>query len=180
MHTAISSAVSEFEKSLSHLAQEFAGLQTGRASAGLVESIQVEVYGSNQPLKNIAQIATPDARTIQITPFDKNVIGTLEKAIQESDIGLNPNNNGNSILLNIPPMTEERRKDVVKVVHKKSEEAKISIRNARHHALDQIKKEELSEDETKRAEKELQQKVDQYNGKIEESAKKKEHEVMTV
>lgn len=180
MHTAVSTAANNFEKSLEHLISEFAALQIGRASSALVEGINVEAYGSHQPIRNMAQITLPDARSIAITPWDKSIMGNIEKAITNANIGLTPINDGNCVRLNIPPLTEERRKETVKIVHRMAEEAKISIRNARHEALESIKKEELSEDEQKRAEKELQEKVDEYNKKVEEHAKKKEHEIMTV
>ena len=180
MHTAITGATEAFEKALNYLSKEYAGLQIGRASAGLVEGIEVDAYGALQPIKNMAQIAIPDARSITITPWDAGLLPNVEKAINDSNLGIMPNNDGHAIYINLPPMTEERRKETVKVVHKLAEEAKIAIRNARHDAMDSIKKDELSEDEEKMAEKELQDKVDEYNKNVEEHMKKKETEVMTV
>ncbi len=181
MHSAVQLAIQQLDKSLEFLSKEFAGIQMGRASAGLVEGIEVETYGARQPLRNIAQIAIPDPRSIAITPWDKSVLGAIEKAIRDSNLGLSPVNDGHSIRLNIPPLTEESRKETVKVVHKMAEEAKITVRQARHDAMEKIKNDDaLSEDDERREEKHLQEKVDEMNKKIEEHAKKKEHEVMTI
>ncbi len=180
----IDAAVQEFDKALAHLADEFARLQVGRANPGLVEGILVEAYGSNQPLKNLANISIPDPKTLQIEPWDKTILGAVEKAIQTSDLGMNPVNNGNSILLNIPPLTEERRKELVKIVHQLAEDAKISIRNARQTAHSKFKSmsqaKEITEDDATGAEKKLQEKVDEYNQKVTDGAKAKEEAVMTV
>ena len=174
----------DFSKVINHLKDEFAGLQIGRASAGLVEGLMVETYGSMQPLKAIASVSVPDARTIQIQPWDRGVLSVIEKAIRESDLNLNPSNNGLAIILNIPPLTEERRRDLVKVVGRMAEDARISVRNLRHDAMGLYKRQEhdgeMSEDERKRAEKVLQEKVDAVNAEITDLAKKKEEAIMTV
>lgn len=174
----------DFSKVINHLKDEFAGLQIGRASAGLVEGLMVETYGSMQPLKAIASVSVPDARTIQIQPWDRGVLAVVEKAIRESDLNLNPSNNGLAIILSIPPLTEERRRDLVKVVGRMAEDARISVRNLRHDAMGAYKRQEhdgeMSEDERKRAEKVLQEKVDAVNAEITDLAKKKEEAIMTV
>lgn len=180
----IDHAKEAFKKAEQHLSHEFARLQVGRASVNLVEPIEVESYGAKQALKNVASISVPDAKTLQIQPWEKSMLGVIEKAIRDSDLGLNPVNNGNAILLNIPPMTEERRRDLVKIVHRMAEEAKIAVRNVRqeaHNKFKQMKNDnEINEDEQRGAEKRLQDSVDQANTEIESMMKKKEQEVMTV
>lgn len=180
----IQTAVSDFEKALAHLNDEFSRLQVGRANPSLVEHVLVEAYGAKQPLKNMANISVPDPKTLQIQPWDRSLLGAVEKAILQSDLGLNPVNNGVSILLNIPTLTEERRRDIVKIVNKLAEEARISVRNIRQTAHAKFKQmaqdKQITEDEVTGAEKRLQEKVDAYNGKIGEAAKKKEEMVMTV
>ncbi len=180
----LTKAQESFAKAVEHVQGEYGKLRIGRASSALVEDLQVPAYGGNQPLKNVASIGVPDARTISISPWDKSIIAGIEKAIRDSDIGLAPNNNGQSILLNIPPLTEERRKELVKVVHKMSEDAHITVRNQRQEAMSKFKSmekdDQISEDERTGAEKHLQEKVDEANAKVDELAKKKEEEVMKV
>jgi ribosome recycling factor len=180
----IQAAISDFEKALSHLTDEYSRLQIGRANPSLVEHIMVTAYGAQQPLKNMANISVPDAKTLQIQPWDKSVMRDVEKAIQQADLGLNPVNNGVAILLAIPPLTEERRKEIVKIVHKLEEDARISIRNARqtaHSKFKQMSQDKIiTEDEASGAEKRLQEKVDDYNNKIADTSKSKEEAVMTV
>ncbi len=180
----IQTAIADFEKTLKHLNDEFSRLQVGRANPSLIEHLMVESYGAQQPIKNVANISVPDPKTLQIQPWDKASLGTIEKAIQQSDLGLNPINNGTAILLNIPPLTEERRKEIVKIVHKLAEDSRISIRNARQTAHSKFKQlahdKEITEDEATGAEKKLQEKVDDYNNKVAEAAKAKEEAVMTV
>ncbi len=164
-----------------HLKQVYGSLQAGRASAALVEDIQVESYGSMMPLKNVANISCPDARTLRVEPWDKALVGAIEKAIVISDIGITPQNMGQHILLPIPPMTEERRKKLVKIIYEEAENAHISIRNARQEEMKRIKSdEELSEDEQKRQEKRAQELVDEKNREIDALAKKKETDILTV
>lgn len=174
----------ESEKAISHLEDEFATLQVGRASSNLVENLLVESYGSTQPVKALASISIPDAKTIQIQPWDKSLLGAIEKGIRNSDLNLNPVNNGLSIILSIPPLTEERRRDLVKVVGQMAEDAKISIRNARHDAMGKMKKMEhdgdLTEDDRKRGEKQIQEKTDELNNKVADLAKKKEESIMKI
>ncbi len=167
------------KKILDHLHEEFSKLQTGRANASLVEHINVEAYGQNMEMKAVASISVQDARSIVIQPWDASILASIEKAIQIANIGINPVNDGVVIRLNFPPMTEERRKQITKIVGQLAEQAKISVRQERHKSSDEIKL-MTDENEKERATKELQKHVDEANKKIEESAKKKDVEVMTV
>ncbi len=174
----------EMKKVIDHLKTEYSHLQIGRASASLVEGVMVEAYGSNQPLKALAHISVPDAKTIQIQPWDKGTLQAIEKGIMISNMGLTPNNDGIVIRINIPPLTEERRRDLTKVVNKLAEDARISIRHARQTVMDKIraqeKAKEISEDIGKGLEKKLQDKVDAMNQDIEMLSKTKEADVMKV
>lgn len=180
----INEAKNDFNKAVEHLKEEFSRLQIGRASSALVETIMVEAYGGTQQLKALAQITIPESRTISINSWDKSLLKNIETAISAANIGLNPNNNGESILLNIPSLNEERRRDIVKVVYKLAEDAKIVVRQSRQKAhqkfKDMEKADEISEDESKGAEKRLQTAVDEANKNIEDTAKKKESEVLTI
>lgn len=178
----------EFEQkcnaSVEHLAQEYGKIQTGRANAALVENLMVDSFGSKMPLKGMASISVPESKQIAIQPWNRDQIPEIEKAILEANLGVNPQNDGSTIRLILPPLTEERRKELVKLVHQTAEDARISIRNARHEALNHLKDKEkgkeISEDELRGKEKIVQEKVDEFNKKIEEAAKKKEEDVMTV
>lgn len=180
----LQAAQAEFEKTLNHLSEEFSRLQIGRANASLVEHVMVEAYGLSQPLRNLANISVPDARTIQIQAWDKSVMAAVEKGIQAANLNLNPINKGDMILINIPPLTEERRKELVKVVHRLAEDARISIRNTRQHAHSKFKtlaqEKQVTEDEAKGAEKRLQDKVDAANEKVAELADAKEKAILTL
>ncbi len=171
-------------KSVDHLRAEFATLQIGRANATLVEEIFIDCYGSQMPLKASANISCPDVKTIRIEPWDKTLIGEIEKAIRDSSLDINPQNMGDYIILPIPPMTEERRKEIVKIVHDMTEKARISVRNARHETLKKLKTQkdnkEISEDEHKSQEEEVQKKVDETNKQIDELSSNKEKEIMSV
>ncbi len=177
-------AKKEFVKAIDHLKAEYAKLQIGRATSSLVEDVKVEAYGTTQPLKALANISIPDPKTIQIQPWDKGVLNQIEVGIQSVGLNLNPVNDGNFIRINIPPLTEERRAELTKHVHKLAEDARISIRNARQTAHEAFKKletdKEISEDEMHNANKMLQDKVDKSNKEIEELAKQKEQDIMTV
>lgn len=175
----------KMDKALAHLEEELKGLRTGRASVGLVDGIMVDYFGTPQPLKAVASITTPDAKTIAITPWDRGQLQTIEKVMRETQsLGLNPNNDGSTIRLNIPPMTEERRRDILKVLGQKVEECRIALRNIRHEVLDEVKKLEkaktATQDDVKFAEKELNTKIDQYQAKIEAIQAAKEKEIMEV
>jgi len=184
MDELLQQAQSEFSRILEFLRGEFSRLQIGRASANLVESLMVEAYGSKQQLKSLAGISIPDAKTVQIQPWDKGLLSAIEKAVQSSDLNLTPVNDGLVIRLNLPPLTEERRRDLTKVVHRMAEEARISVRNARQKAHDKVKEmeknKESTEDQVKAFQKKLQDKVDATNLEIEQVSKSKENDVMTV
>ncbi len=175
---------SQLDKTIDHLKTKLATLQAGKATPTMVDEIQVENYGSMMPLKSVANISCPDNKTIKIEPWDKSSIGAIAKAIQESDLGINPQNMGDHLFLPIPPMTEERRKKLVKIVKEEEETAKISVRNIRHDFLKKVKAQkddnEISEDEQKKLEKDIQEKIDETNKKIAEMAKNKETDIMKV
>ncbi|OGJ62118.1 ribosome recycling factor [Candidatus Peribacteria bacterium RIFCSPLOWO2_02_FULL_51_10] len=178
-HPALLSFDQLTKKTLDHLHQEFSKLQTGRANATLIEHIPVEAYGQKMELKAVSSISVQDARSMVIQPWDRSVLGAVEKALIQANIGVNPVNDGVVIRLNFPQMTEERRVQMKKIVSQLSEQAKIKIRQDRQAANDQIKT-LADEDEKERLQKDLQKMVDDSNHKIEESAKKKEGEVMTI
>lgn len=180
----IDDARSRMEKAMEALLRELAAVRTGRASPSLVERVQVEQYGTEMPLNQLANIAAPEARMITITPWDKSAIGAIEKAIRKSELGLNPSNDGSMIRIAIPPLTEERRKQMVKIVHGKVEEAKIAVRNIRRDSIAQAKefKDEkmIGEDEERRAENQIQEITNKYTARADEIGKDKEREVMQV
>ena len=164
------------------LGRDLAGLRTGRASPALVENIRADYYGTPTPLNQMAGISAPDVRMLIIQPWDKQAIPIIEKALQKSELGLNPSSDGTVIRLNIPPLTEERRKDLVKLVKKRVEEGRIAIRNVRREALEKLremqKEKEISEDEEKRAEKDLQELTDRFVENVGELGQAKEKEVL--
>lgn len=177
-------ARSKMRKSIDHLRSEFTRVRTGRANPGLVESITVDYYGSDVPLQQIAGFSVPDARLLVISPYDQHAIGAIEKAIQESDVGINPSNDGKVIRLAFPPLTEERRKALVKVVRQRAEDARVAVRNVRRQArqdLEEFQKEgEISEDDLARAEKELDKLTQSQVEEIDELLARKEQELMEV
>lgn len=183
-HNQIDAADAQMKKAVEHLKDEFAKLQVGRATPALVEDVKVDAYGSLQPLKAVASVSVPDAKTIQIQPWDRGLLTAIEKGIQIANIGLTPNNDGIYIRINIPPLTEERRKDLVKVVNRYAEDAKIAIRNLRQETNNTFstmkKNSEMTEDELHAGTKQIQDHVDKYNRDIEEMSKKKEQDIMTV
>lgn len=180
----LETAIQWIDKSVSHLNTEYSKLQMWRANPALVEDILVDSYGAMQALKNTASVGLLDSQTLTIKPWDKGVIHAIAKAISESGLGLNPQSMADSIMIKIPPMTEERRKDIAKIAKKLAEEAKVSVRNVRADAMKTIKKAEddktISEDERKDLESDLQKKIDDANKKIEEHCKLKEADIMKV
>lgn len=172
------------QKSVDKTQQDFNTIRTGRANASLLDKITVEYYGTETPLKSLAGISTPDATTLLIQPFDKGSINQLEKAISMSDLGLTPNNDGNVIRLNIPPLTAERRQEFVKIAGKYAEEGKVAIRNLRRDAIDKIRKQEknseISEDEFRDLQDEIQKVTDKYVSKIDEILANKEKELTNI
>ncbi|MDR1489782.1 MAG: ribosome recycling factor [Desulfovibrio sp.] len=177
-------AEEHMEKAMAALARDFGKLRTGRASTGLVDGLKVDYYGTPTPVGQLASVATPDSRTITIQPWDKASFALVEKAILKSDLGLTPVNDGRLIRVNIPVLTEERRKELVKVARKYSEETKIAVRNIRREANDSLKKLEkdksraYSEDEIKKAQDAVQKLTDLYVSKVDEQCKIKEKEIM--
>lgn len=174
----------KMKKAVASIKSEFAGVRTGRASAALFDRISVDYYGTRTPLKQIASVSTPEAQLAIIQPWDKSAISAIEKAIRTSDLGVNPSNDGNLIRVPFPPLSEERRKDFVKVVKKMAEDGKVAIRNVRHEARDDLKDLEdekmISEDERKRAEKKVDELTDKYVKEIDVLLQHKEKEIMEV
>jgi len=173
-------AEERMKKSLSALGDDFNLLRTGRASAALFDKVRVEYYGTPTPLNQIANISIPEARLIVIQPFDRSSIGDIEKAILSSELGLNPGNDGKVIRINIPPLNEERRKELVKQAKSLSENSRVSVRNIRRDTNDQIKNGDFTEDEQKKGVDEVQKLTDKYVEKIGEALKIKEKEIMEV
>lgn len=170
-------------KALKSLRHDLLGIRTGRASTSLVDSISVDYYGAQTPMNQLANLSTPEPRLLVISPFDKTAIQAIEKAIQSSDLGLTPANDGKVIRISIPPLTEERRKDMVKQVKKIAEDHKVGVRDSRRAAVAMIKdlvKDGLSQDDGKRAEKDIQDLTDKFVGTIDETATAKEKEVLEV
>lgn len=174
----------KMKKSLSALDEEFNTLRTGRASPALFDKIRVEYYGNPTPLNQVATISAPEARLVVIQPWDKSVIGEIEKAIQKSELSVNPSNDGKVIRISIPPLTEERRKEFVKVAKNMAEQSRVSIRNVRRDANDELKKAEkdgeISEDDLKRAEDEVQKLTDQYVEQVNQILETKEKEILEI
>lgn len=180
----LSSAESRMRGAIQVLHDDLAAIRTGRANPGLVEKMSVEYYGTPTPLMQLASISVPEPRSLMIKPFDPTTIKVIEKAIQASELGLNPNNDGKVIHLNLPPLTEERRRDLVKHVHHRLEESRVAIRNIRrdaHNDMRDFEKEKLiSEDDLERGEDDLQKLTDRFIEEIAEMGKKKEAEIMEV
>ena len=176
----ITDFIAQTEKTLAHLHGEYSRLQTGRANASLVEHVMVDAYDQKQELRAVAGISLDDARTIIIQPWDKAIMGEVEAALQVLDLGTSPTNDGNVIRIVLPPMTEERRKQMTKIVHQLAEESRISIRQQRQTIHDDVKKNETDEDVRYTLIDELEKVTKTANEKVEESMKKKEEEVMTV
>jgi ribosome recycling factor len=175
---------SKMNKALDATRSDFASIRTGRAAPSLLDRIMVEAYGSQVPLKQVASVSSPDGRSLLISAFDKNTVGAIRKAIETSDLGLNPNVDGGHVRLSIPPLTEERRKDLVKVIRKKAEEHKVAVRNIRHHAVDEIKALQksgtITEDFVKRGGEHVQKLTDRFVKQIDELVGGKEKEIMEV
>ena len=170
----------DMDKTLETLSHRFATVRAGRANPSSLDGVMVDYYGTPTPLKSLATITVPEARILQIKPFDKHSLGDIEKAIVAANLGYNPSNDGETIRIVIPQLTEERREELVKQVKKLAEEEKVAIRNIRKNAMDDIKEEAENEDEQDRLEKQLQDQVNEYNKKIEAELKKKEEELRTV
>lgn len=180
----IHQAEARMQKAVIAAREDFATYRTGRASPQLLERIEVNYYGSMTPLNQIAGISVPEARLLVISPYDKNAMGAIEKAIRSSDLGLNPSNDGSIIRLVFPPLTEERRKDLIKMVRERAEEGRVAVRNVRRHSKEEMerleKQGELSQDDLHRAEKELQKLTDHKVHDIDEMLSHKEKELLEV
>ena len=172
------------EKAIEDIRQELASIRTGRASISILDNIQVDYYGTPTPINQVAQLGTPDPTLVTVQPYDVSLIGAIEKSIRASDLGLNPSNDGRLIRIPIPPLTEERRKQLAKHVHKVLEEHRTAVRNIRRDGNDHLKKmlkdKAISEDDEKHALAEIQKLTDDHIHKLEEVAKKKEQEILTV
>ncbi|MCI4126114.1 ribosome recycling factor [Bacillus haynesii] len=172
------------EKAIGAYQRELATVRAGRANPSLLDKVTVEYYGAQTPLNQIASITAPEARMLVITPYDKTALGDIEKAIQKADLGVTPSNDGNIIRITIPPLTEERRKELAKLVKKYSEDAKVAVRNIRRDANDDLKKleknGEMTEDELRSSTEDVQKLTDEYVSKIDEITKDKEKEIMEV
>jgi len=174
----------KMEQALVHLREDLSSIRTGRASSGVLSRVIVDYYGTPVPLIQLAAVNVPEPRLLVIQPFDKNAMSQIEKAIQQSDLGITPSNDGQVIRLAFPPLTEERRKELVRQVHHRAEEGRVAVRNVRRHAKDGMEKLErersISEDELSRGEKELQRLTDRHVGEIDEIQRHKESELMEV
>ena len=177
-------AESRMSRALEALERDLAAIRTGRAATALVERIPVEYYGTSTPLNQLASISVPEAHSIVIQPWDRSALGAIEKAIQKSDVGLMPNVDGTAVRLNIPPLTEERRKDLVKLVHRRMEDARVEIRNHRRDVAEEVKKSEkdgsVTSDESRRELDLLQKVTDRWTAEVDRVGKHKETEIMEV
>ena len=177
-------AQTRMAKSVEAFRHDLTKLRTGRATTALVDHLKVNYYGSDTPLTQVATLAVADARTLQITPYEKNMVAAVEKAILASDLGLTPNTAGTVIRINLPPLTEERRKELGKHVHAEAENAKIAVRNIRrdaiHHAKELLKEKQVTEDDARRAEEEIQKITDKAVKDVDDVAREKEKELMAV
>lgn len=173
-------AKEKMDKAITSLEERFMGVRAGRANPSMLDDVFLDYYGTKTQLKALATIYVPEARQISIKPFDKHLLGAIEKAIYEANLGVTPNNNGESIFITIPPLTEERRKELVKQVKEYAEEGRISIRNIRKDIIDIIKKDDLPEDEERNLIEELQEIVNGYNKKVEDLTKEKEKDLMEI
>jgi ribosome recycling factor len=180
----VSTARERMEKCVEALGRELGGIRTGRASPALVERLVVDYYGAPTPLQTLAGISVPEPSQLSIRPYDRSAVSAIEKAIQKSDLGLNPSNDGETIRITIPQLNEERRKELVKVVHRKAEEARVAVRNVRRDEADHLRRVEkeghVSKDEVESKLGELQRITDQFIGRVDDAQHKKEAEVLEV
>jgi ribosome recycling factor len=180
----LKSAEHKMTRTVEFLGNDLQSVRTGRAHPALLDKVQVDYYGSPTPLNGVANITAPDPRMVLVQPWDRSMLGPIEKAIQKSDLGINPSNDGQVIRLVLPQLTEERRKDLVKQVHHRTEEARVAVRNVRREALDQLRKAEkeggISQEDERRAQDRLQKLTDQYIKRLEDVSKRKETEVLEV
>jgi ribosome recycling factor len=177
-------AESKMRKAIEVAKEEFGGIRTGRANPALVSRLQVDYYGTPTPVQGVANISAPDARMVVIQPWDRGMLGAIEKAIQKSDLGINPTNDGTVIRLVLPQLTQDRRKELVKQVHQRAEEARVAVRNCRRDALDHLRKAEkeggISQEDERRAQERLQKLTDGFVKRVDEVSRSKETEVLEV
>lgn len=176
----IDSSKEGMEKAIAHLKKQLLNIRAGKANPAMLGSVMVEYYGSQTPLNQVANVNTPDARTISVQPFEKKLIPEIEKGIMQANLGFNPMNNGENVIINVPPLTEERRKQLSKQAKAEAEDAKVGVRNDRKQANNELKKLDISEDQLRDAENEVQELTDQHIKKIDEILAVKEKEIMTV
>jgi len=184
MSTALNDLSAAMDKSIQNLQKDLLKVRTGRASTALIDHVQVDYYGSKTPISQVANLTTPDARTIQIVAWEPAVLPNIEKAILEANVGFTPQNDGKVIRLNMPPLTEDRRKEMVKMIKKMGEEIKVAIRNHRRDANESVKKQEkdkaLSADESKKLQEQIQKKTDEKVAEVDKVISGKEKEIMTI
>ncbi len=184
IESAMKDADHKMDQALTHLKDDLAGIRTGRATPAVLNRVTVEYYGTPVPLNQLASINVPEPRLLQVVPYDKSAIGSIEKAIMSSDLGITPNNDGNVIRLAFPALTQERRKELVKQVHSRAEDGRVAVRNVRRHTKDEMEKLEhdgaISEDDLARAEKDLQKLTDRFVAEIDQIQGHKEQELMEV
>ncbi len=180
----VRSATQQMERAIDGIRHEFSGVRTGKASPTLIEHVQVEAYGARMPLNQVGSISAPEARLLVIQPWDRSLVGPISKAIQASDLGLTPSNDGNVIRVPIPVLTEERRRELVRLVHKMAETGRVSVRHARKEANDLVKQAEkddaLTEDDARRTQDEIQKLTDRFIERLDALLKEKEEEIMEV
>lgn len=183
MQAVVKDIEARMNSAIETLAREFASVRTGRASTGLLETVRVDYYGTPTAVNQMASVSVPDARTLVIQPWEVNQLGVIEKAIMKSDLGLTPVNDGKVIRLVMPPLTEERRKQLAKTVHKIAEDARVSVRNIRREANDKLKAmakdKKVSEDDERRGHEQIQKTTDRFIAKVDELLKKKEQEILS-
>ena len=170
----------KMDKVISNMESRFTTVRAGRANPNILNGVMVEYYGAPTPLNAVSTISVPEARQLMIKPFDKSILGAIEKAIFEANLGITPNNNGESVFITIPPLTEERRRELVKQTKEYAEDGRIAIRNIRRDILDELKKDGLSEDVSKNIEEKIQEVVNEYNKKVELIIKEKDNELMNI
>ena len=184
VETALAEASAKMDKAIGVLKDELGGIRTGRATPALLSRIVVDYYGTMVPIQQLASFSVPEPRTLMISPFDKNAISAMEKAIMASDLGITPGNDGSVIRLSFPPLTEERRKELIKLVHHRGEEARVAVRNIRRHSKDELEKLErdggISEDDLVRSEKELQKLTDRHIAAVDEVVAHKDAELKEI
>jgi ribosome recycling factor len=180
----IAEAGERMKKAVAHIGHQFTTVRTGRATGAVLEDVKVEYYGSPMPITQVATVKSPDAHMLTIEPWDKGMLGAIEKAIQSSDLGINPSNDGNTIRLPFPPLNEERRRELVKLTKNYAEEGKVAVRGVRHDAIKQLEKQEkdraISEDDLRRGEAEIQKLTDARIAELDDMLKRKEQEIMEV